>query len=555
MAREVSFPRNRHVALSFGELFDDAGPRAAASEAVLLPAPALPLPSQAPADPSVTRAEAPLPRVATVDLATPAAEVERCCAIGGEPVAVRCVNSLEGRASAGEAAARAIEGTDAILVEGLDRWYRMGPDGAGFCRSCELALVEALRESYGDHVQPFDALQALRASAAAPRDRPFARQREAARFAETVEAGKRVVLRARDEARRSRGVEALVLGRVGTLSGAALALCRHLDGLIFDLPSLDPWEAILPLLAARRALGQRPVIAVPPPAATEAQVGLFAALATAADADLLLAKGSSPKAEAALAAHRRFTALVRERYRPSEPLLDADVLVSPLCDHWMAGAHLRASSSAQVALSRLSLQAGVRLELSATPRQQLLVLAGCGALSSREAQAARRHVESGGDLLLIGRCATVDDEGRPGEVVFPEVRTGMERIGEGRAFALEETASEAEVQRAARELLGRGKAHLSLSGRAQLFTRAYLDPERKLDVHLVNFEAGAGSAAQGVQLSITGQAAGGGRAGYWFSPERQGGRDGERIALNPSGFSVSTVLPGIGAYALLAVPR
>ena len=25
-----------------------------------------------------------------------------------------------------------------------------------FCRSCELALVEALRESYGDHFEPFE---------------------------------------------------------------------------------------------------------------------------------------------------------------------------------------------------------------------------------------------------------------------------------------------------------------------------------------------------------------------------------------------------------------
>jgi hypothetical protein len=56
-------------------------------------------------------------------------------------------------------------------------------------------------------------------------------------------------------------------------------------------------------------------------------------------------------------------------------------------------------------------------------------------------------------------------------------------------------------------------------------------------------------------LIIAGQAAGGGRSGYWFAPERAGGKDGERIALNPSGFSVSTILPSVDAYALLAVPR
>ena len=61
--------------------------------------------------------------------------------------------------------------------------------------------------------------------------------------------------------------------------------------------------------------------------------------------------------------------------------------------------------------------------------------------------------------------------------------------------------------------------------------------------------------AQGVQATIAGQAAGGGRAAYWFAPERSGGRDGERITLNPSGFSVSTILPSVHSHALLAVPR
>ena len=51
------------------------------------------------------------------------------------------------------------------------------------------------------------------------------------------------------------------------------------------------------------------------------------------------------------------------------------------------------------------------------------------------------------------------------------------------------------------------------------------------------------------------EAAGGARMGYWFAPERDGGKDGERITLNPSGFSVSTILPSVSGYALLAVPR
>src|SRR5439155_376788 len=82
---------------------------------------------------------------------------------------------------------------------------------------------------------------------------------------------------------------------------AAIAVCRHLDGLVFDLPSLDPEEAVLPLLAARAALGLRPAVGVLPAGATPEQVRLFAALALACDADVTLPTGASPAAQAALA--------------------------------------------------------------------------------------------------------------------------------------------------------------------------------------------------------------------------------------------------------------
>jgi hypothetical protein len=596
LARDISFPKTRHVALSFSELPEvaaaEAHARAGASDAVVVPAelarpaPGAPLPEPAqpggatPGTPSPgelppasekpalaagasrplplpRKADGPLPHVSALDLGLPAGPGEACRSIDGAPLAVRCPSSAEGRASAGEAAARAVHFGEALLLTGLDCWYRLGTDGAGFCRSCELALIESLRESYGDHVQPFDALALLRGSPSPQRERPFALQREALRYSETIEAGKRAVLRARDEARQKRGQEIAVLARAGPLSAVALGLCRHLDGLVFELTTLEPLDALVPLLAARAALGQRPAVALAPASAGEAQVRRLAAVATACDTDLALEPGASAEAQAALAGHRRFVALVRERYRPTEPLLDAEIVVSPVCEHWTAGAHLKAATAAGAALAHGQLLPGVRLDLAGPLRTPLLVLAGCGALPLRDAAAARRHVEAGGAALLIGRCAAVDEEGRPGEPIFPEVKAGLEGVGEGRVFALEEGAAEVLIQRAARELLGRGRAHLALSGRARLLARAYLDPERKLDVHLVNLDLREQGfvAAQGVQLAIAGQAAGGGRTGYWFSPERDGGRDGERIALNPSGFSVSTVLPSVGAYALLAVPR
>ncbi|HWE25012.1 MAG TPA: hypothetical protein VG496_13820, partial [Myxococcales bacterium] len=469
--------------------------------------------------------------------------------------AVRCPNSASGLEHAAFAAAWATHLGEAVLLEGIDRWYALGRTASGFCRSCELALIEALRESYGDHFEPFDPLAPQRADPAA-RTAPYSGAHDAQRFASAVEAVKRTALRARDEARRGRGVEIAVLGRAGTLGAAALAACRHLDGLVFELPSLDPEEAVLPFLAARAALGLRPAVGVLRADATPEQVRLFAGLALACDADVMLPPGASAEALAALEQHRKFEDVVRERFRPSDPLLDVDVLVSPFAEHW-GTAHFATASLCAAALARAHLLPGARLDLI-EPRAQVMVLAGCNALPADDAARARRHVESGGDAIVVGRCASCDEEGRPGPVVFPEAKSGLERVSEGRVYAIQTESDAAQapqalVVRAARELLGRGRSHLSVSGRARLFARAYLDPERKLDVHLVNLDAPR--PAQGVLLHIAGQAAGASRTGYWFAPERDTGKDGERIALNPSGFSVSTVLPGIAASALLAVPR
>jgi len=605
MARPVEFPKARHIALC-GPGQGEAEARAEGCDAIIKPfeqsepdAPHPPLPDPPPPEgalPAATAApalhmgaqeEAPdatgspppppastdFPRLVSVDLSQARDEHEACRKPDGSPVTfvcpglrpppvagearssdgsitVRCPSSTAGREHVGRAVAWATHLGEGVLLEGLDTWYRAGPAEAGWCKSCEFALIESLRENYGEHLLTFDALEGLRSRGT------FAGAREALRLSEAVEAGKRAALRARDEARRGRGVEIAVLGRVGSLSAVALVLARHLDGLLFELPTQEPEAALLPLLVARAALGQRPAVAVLPASIDPVKVKLFSALALACDVDVLLPPSATPAARAALAAHRRYQTIVRERFRPSEALLDAEVLVSPFAEHWSRGVHLKTASAAAAALARAHVQIGARLVLG-EPRSGLLVLAGCGQLSARDGERARRQVESGGDALVLGRCATVDEEGRPLGLVFPEAKHGIERVGEGRVLgvALDQDApvgQDAQVLKAARELLGRGRAQLTLSGRARLFARAYLDPERKLDVHFVNLEE---KPAQGVLLGVAGQAAGASRSGYWFAPERASGKDGERIVLNPSGFSLSTVLPSIAGSALLTIPR
>lgn len=588
MATELPFPRTRHLALaappSLAEA--EADGRALLAQVAILPldlivrGPPAAAAGPSPAPPASTSGPAPsgsleparLWRIASVDLSRPLNGDEACLdedgnrAGGGEPV--RCPSSLEGRLHAARLAVQAAAAADAVVLQGLSRGYALGPAATGYCTSCEEALIEALRGTYGEHVLRFRALSTGAARDLPPRERPFAGLRELLRFAEPLEAAKRSILRARDEARRSRGVELMVFAETGPLDALGLALCRHLDGLIFALPSTDPLEALFPLLAARAALGERAAIAVAPAHATAAQVTQLAALAAACDADLMLppAAGSASPAHAALAAQRRYQSLVRERFRATTPLADLTVLVAPRADHWSAGNHLRASATACAALAGAQLQLALRIDQlpAGQSHHQILVVAGCAALPQEQASAVRRHVEGGGDLLLAGPCTLVDDEGRSGEPLFAGLKPGLERQGEGRIWAIAPQGAQPPqaqlgplILRAARELLGRGRQSLTLAGRGQIFARAYLDAERKLDVHLVNLaltEAGFGP-AQGLTLHIAGQAAGGGRLGYWFSPEHAAGRDGERVALNPSGFSMSTVLPAIGATALLAVPR
>ena len=242
----------------------------------------------------------------TAEVSEAAEGVDRCKALDGTPAPVRCPSSLEGREAAGLLAERAALAGEAVLLDGLDRWYRLGPEGAGFRKSCGFADREHARSLR----RPLRAVRragGLRASAL-PCGSARSRGRRRRCGSRNRSGGESAILRARDEARRKRSVEIGCWAR-RSLTALALELCAHLDGLVFELPVGDPYLALLPLLVARAALGLRPAIALLPATITPAQVNLYGAGA-ASDADVLLAADATARARR-LAQHRQFLSLVR----------------------------------------------------------------------------------------------------------------------------------------------------------------------------------------------------------------------------------------------------
>ena len=165
MAREVTFPRTRHVALSGPEHAGEA--KATGSQAILVPirvaegttAPAgvlLPQPPEAGAPgvpekgalpaavpvPALAAGTGPavpqqreLPWVVSVDIAEPAAEVDRCRSLDGNALAVRCPSSLEGRDVAGLLAGRAAVVGDVCCSRAWTAGTGSGPKAPGTARA------------------------------------------------------------------------------------------------------------------------------------------------------------------------------------------------------------------------------------------------------------------------------------------------------------------------------------------------------------------------------------------------------------------------------------
>lgn len=294
-------------------------------------------------------------------------------------------------------------------------------------------------------------------------------------------------------------------------------------------------------------------------------VSQAARLAAATGAFVTLAATAPEAARIALAQHRARWKQWRSHHRAAEPLAELVVLYAPSCDHWTGGRHGSGVRATLEALTLLGLQYRVVTSLPRTGTEPV-VLADAGALPEVEAMRLDRRIADGAGAIVVGTCGAVDDEGRSLPAPFGGIDEGLNAVGQGTVFGVRlERPADGEAERrwepllkpleqAAESLLGRGRRTVSVSG-APLVVKCWLDPEKKLDVHLVAraFDPATGEAAKvsGAVLHLSGAAASGSRSGLLLL------EDGSerKVPLSPFGMGVQAVLPDFTGGALFTVAR
>lgn len=480
------------------------------------------------------------------------ADAPRACPTSARHRA-RVEQELEAALAAGFAGA-CLDRPDAPLASGIL--------GAGFCAECQRAFSRELTREYGEHFVPIDYLALAReAVAQAPGAVGFAKLpfgRDFWRFrVASMERALAAHARAARDAARAAGRAFDVVARFEAVGPAQLASARHLDAAVFPVKTeaLGGGAGLFRLL--RAALGRRPCAAAlsgeqPAPAARR-----LAGVAAACGLEVV---GLAAEAERGLGGLRRFLrAAGPERLWPAaaSPVAECAVLYSAEADLWSGGDHREQVQRAGDALAALQLQAPVVLRVSDAPAGAALVLAGASALAPLEVTALKRRLEAGGGVVVFGELGAVDEAGRPIDPGLPQGKPAGVRVGQGTLVSLPplppprpggapiEPGPLEPVARAMSVVLGRSRRAASVTGRSPVLVALYRDGER-LEAHLVPLGAGP---VQGATLFLGVHVAGAASRARFQS---ENGAD-ERIVMNPSGYSISTVLPAFQGYAVLTV--
>jgi hypothetical protein len=301
-------------------------------------------------------------------------------------------------------------------------------------------------------------------------------------------------------------------------------------------------------------MGRRPLALALAPGLSSATLSRAVAIAATCGIDLYGVEPSGEGGRDVAEVRRLARRLQQNALSPTagDPVAECAILYSPEADLWTGGRHRAAVERAAEALAALHVQAPIVLRVQDAPPSAALVLADAAALSALEAKQVRRRVESGGALLAFGEPGATDDLGRPGSSFLPSLKPGGARVGQGTAAGLPALSKDGVtvapdaglLEKALAALLGRGRRAASVAARVPVVVVLHRTTSAVL-AHLVAPEG----RAQGATLFLGVHVAGGARRARFVSAD---GQD-VRIPMNPSGNSVSTVLPAFRGYAVVSL--
>jgi hypothetical protein len=542
--------------LAPGALPEEAARAAASAEAAPLVAGAgEPLPG-----PLVNTALADVPAGRAASPAEACRAADGSLAGGGGPPRA-CASSPRQRAKVAEASRAAVQaGFAGVCLDRPDAPLALGLLGAGFCPECQRELARHLAREYGEQFQPVDYLALARAAIAqAPgalsfEQLPFGREFLSVRHEALVRAVGAYARDARDAARAaSKPFE--VVAQFEEVGDAQIRAARHLDAAIFPSRPARGASGLGLARVLRAALGRRPC-AFASPETTPAALAHLAALAATCGLDLSGVEPSGDAGQDVAAVRRLSRRLQRHAISPAacDPVAECAVLYSPEADLWTGGAHRAAVERAVEALAAMQVQAPVVLRVQDAPEGAALVLAGAVGMAPHEANRAKRRLEGGAGLLAFGEPTAADEAGRVLPAFLPAGKPGGARVGEGHYALLPPLVKKdgspaapepTSFEKALAAVVGRGRRAAHVVTRSPLLVVLYRVPGALL-AHLV---ADGAERAQGATLFLGVHVAGGARRARFVSAD---GQD-VRIPMNPSGSSVSTVLPSFRGYAVLSL--
>lgn len=519
----------------------------------LVAAPAEPLPA-----PLVNRALADVAAGRAAPGADPCRAADGSVAGGGGPPRA-CLSSERQHARVVEAAGAALQaGFAGVCLDRPDSPLALGLLGAGFCPDCQRDLGRHLVREYGDHFQPLDYLALTRQAVAQASGAisfvqlPFGRDFWRVRNDALVRAVREEARAARDAARTA-GRAFEIVAQFEAIGPAQLRAARHLDAAVFPavLPAGASGLGLFRLL--RAALGRRPCAVAAAPDGLPAQL---AAVAATCGIELSGVEPSGEGGREVGGVRRLARRLQAHGLAPAqgEAVAECAVLYSAEADLWTGGRHRAAVERAVELLSALHVQAPVVLRAQDAPPQAALVLADAVALSPLEAKDVRRRLDAGAPVLAFGEPAAVNEVGRPGDPFLPSAKARGTKVGNGTLALVpplfpekrgEKPPDSESVDRALAAVLGRGRRAAGVAARVPLLVVLH----RAGGTLLAHVVAPDGERAQGATLFLGLHLAGGARRARFVSAD---GAD-VRIPMNPSGYSVSTVLPAFRGYAVLSL--